>query len=81
MFRRRRYNTLLVVTLVVGARRGLGSIVPNHSELEPSCGVPHRLGGATEDGGLRQTGPGGQPQAPPFSTTNLVLSRTRATVE
>ena len=26
--------------------------VPHHSELEPSGGVPHRLGGASEDGGV-----------------------------
>ena len=26
--------------------------VPNHSELEPSGGVPHGLGGATEGGGV-----------------------------
>ena len=30
-----------------------GAGVPNHSELEPSGGVPHRLGGAAEDGGVR----------------------------
>ena len=29
--------------------------VPNDAELEPSGGVPHRLGGATEDGGVRAT--------------------------
>jgi hypothetical protein len=26
--------------------------VPNDAELEPSGGVPHGLGGATEDGGV-----------------------------
>jgi hypothetical protein len=26
--------------------------VPHHSELEPSRGVPHRLGGASENGGV-----------------------------
>ena len=33
----------------------LGASVPNHSELEPSGGIPHRLGAATEDGGVRAT--------------------------
>ena len=27
--------------------------VPNDAELEPSGGVPHRLGEASEDGGVR----------------------------
>jgi hypothetical protein len=31
----------------------LGAGVPHHSELEPSGGVPHGLGGAAEDGGVR----------------------------
>jgi hypothetical protein len=34
------------------AEAGLGG-VPNHSELEPSGGVPHRLGGASTACGLR----------------------------
>jgi len=42
--------------------RGLGiefvAGVPNHSELEPSGGVPHRLGGASEDGGVSFGSPG-----------------------
>ena len=32
--------------------RDLGAGVPNESELEPSGGVPHRLGGASEAGGV-----------------------------
>ncbi len=31
----------------------LGAGVPNHSELELRCGVPHGLGGVPEAGGLR----------------------------
>jgi hypothetical protein len=31
----------------------LGAGVPNHTELELRCGVPHRLGGASEAGGVR----------------------------
>jgi hypothetical protein len=32
--------------------RDLGAGVPNHSELELRCGVPHGLGGAAEAGGV-----------------------------
>ena len=32
--------------------RDLGTGVPHHSQLEPSGGVPHRLGRAAADGGL-----------------------------
>jgi hypothetical protein len=32
---------------------GFDGGVPNHSELELRCGVPHRLGGAAEVGGVR----------------------------
>jgi len=32
--------------------RDLGAGVPNDAELEPAGGVPHRLGGAAEAGGL-----------------------------
>jgi hypothetical protein len=31
----------------------LGAGVPNHSELEPSGGVPYGLGGASEVGGVK----------------------------
>jgi hypothetical protein len=31
----------------------LGAGVPNHSELELRCGVPHRLGGDAEAGGMK----------------------------
>jgi len=34
----------------------LGAGVPNHSELEPSGGVPYRLGGVSEAGGVRTLG-------------------------
>jgi hypothetical protein len=30
----------------------LGTGVPNHSELEPGCGVPHGLGGAMKARGV-----------------------------
>ena len=35
------------------AEAGIGG-VPNHSELELRGGVPYRLGGASEDGGVRR---------------------------
>jgi hypothetical protein len=38
--------------------RDLGAGVPNHSELEPSGGVPHGLGGVSEAGGVRKRGAG-----------------------
>ena len=34
----------------------LGAGVPNDAEFEPSCGVPHGLGGVAEAGGVKCAG-------------------------
>ena len=44
--------------------RDLGAGVPNHSELEPSGGVPHGLGWASAAGGVRLVGISPRPIAP-----------------